>query len=128
MKVATSATSSPSSVFQWLQRHSLVLRVTSVSIYYIIGIAFYKMTEDWTYIDSAYFVTSSVATIGYGELHPTTDTGRLFTAFYILAGLIFVLTAVDDLARYIVLRAQNSLMECLIPGNTPMVLFSTQCI
>lgn len=119
MKVANQDSSN--TLIYWMKRHSPALRIISVTVYYLIGITFYHITEDWTYIDSAFFVTSSVATIGYGEVHPTNDVGRLFTAFYILAGLAIVLTAVDDLARYIAVRLETSLMEYMLPGNSLLV-------
>jgi hypothetical protein len=70
-----------------------------------------------------YFVFASVATIGYGDLHPTSDSGRIFTSFYLIAGLIFVLSAIDELVRYGVLRYQSSIMERLFPDSTPKVKF-----
>lgn len=93
----------------------------SVAGYYIIGAYFYHATESWTILDSVYFVTVSVSTIGYGDFYPTSDTGRLFTSFFIIAGLIFVLSAVDELAKYGVIRLQNKLLDGAFTALTLLV-------
>ena len=100
----------------------IVFRIVSVIVYYVIGARFYYETEDWTVIDSVYFVTVSVATIGYGDYHPTSNSGRIFTAFFLVAGLVFVLTAVDELAKYGVVRAQNAFLAYISPNSTSTVI------
>lgn len=102
--------------FCW--RLSPLFRLLSVVIYYIVGVYYYHSTEDWTVIDSVYFVTVSVATIGYGDLHPSSDSGRLFTSFYLIAGLLFVLSAVDELVRHGILKYQSAVMEQLFPDQS----------
>ena len=113
---------------RWCFRLSPLFRVLSVVAYIIVGVYYYHSTEDWTVIDCVYFVFASVATIGYGDLHPTSDSGRIFTSFYLIAGLIFVLSAIDELVRYGVLRYQSSLMERLFPDSTPKVILYWQDI
>jgi hypothetical protein len=87
----------------------------------MIGAIFYHISEDWTVIDSIYFVTVSVSTVGYGDFAPTTDHGMLFTSFFLVAGLIFVLSAVDEVARFMVIRAQNDLLAKWVADSTPLV-------
>lgn len=109
---------------RFCKRLSPLFRVLSVVVYYIVGVCYYYATEDWTIIDSLYFVTVSVATIGYGDFHPTSDSGRFFTSFYLIAGLIFVLSAVDELVRYGILKYQSAAMERLFPEFSPKVLIN----
>jgi hypothetical protein len=52
-----------------------------------IGTLFYRQIEGWSWIDSIYFCVVTLATVGYGDLTPTTDTGKIFTIFYILMGV-----------------------------------------
>ena len=56
------------------------------------GTIFYHFTEKWSWINSYYFCVVSLTTVGYGDLAPHTDAGKLFTTFYLLAG-IGVITA-----------------------------------
>mmetsp|Transcript_17461 Transcript_17461/g.25806 ORF Transcript_17461/g.25806 Transcript_17461/m.25806 type:complete len:397 (-) Transcript_17461:37-1227(-) len=64
---------------------------TCLVLYYASAVvAFSHFFENWSYIDSMYFATITFLTIGYGDLSPSTDGGRLFTVFFALVG-IFIL-------------------------------------
>jgi hypothetical protein len=43
--------------------------------------------EGWSPVDAFYFSVVTLATVAYGDLHPTTDVAKLFTVVYILFGL-----------------------------------------
>jgi hypothetical protein len=58
-----------------------------------LGTIVYKFLEGWTWIQSFYFSVITLSTVGYGDLHPTTEISRLFTAFYILSGVAIALSA-----------------------------------
>lgn len=51
------------------------------------GVIFYHFTEHLSWIDSIYFCTVTLATVGYGDITPKTDIGKLFTSVYILGGI-----------------------------------------
>jgi voltage-gated potassium channel len=61
----------------------------------LIGTVFYHNIEGWGWIDSLYFCVISLATVGYGDLHPTTDIGKIFTIFYLLTGVSILLAFVN---------------------------------
>jgi len=67
--------------------------VSSLASLITIGTLVFKYLEDWTWIQSFYFSVVTLATVGYGDLHPTTDGSRLFTAFYILLGVAIAVSA-----------------------------------
>jgi len=52
-----------------------------------IGTIFYTQVEGWTFLDSLYFSVITLSTIGYGDISPITSVGRLFTIFYVIAGV-----------------------------------------
>jgi len=56
-----------------------------------IGTTFYTIVEKWSIVDSLYFTVITLTTIGYGDLHPTTDVSKIFTIFFVLAGVSFIL-------------------------------------
>lgn len=51
------------------------------------GTVIYPFLEGWSPLDALYFSVVTLATVGYGDLHPVTDLGKLFTILYILAGV-----------------------------------------
>jgi voltage-gated potassium channel len=53
----------------------------------VMGTLVYPILEGWSLVDSLYFSVVTLATVGYGDLHPTTDVGKLFTVLYILIGV-----------------------------------------
>lgn len=58
-----------------------------------IGTVVYKYLEGWSWIDSFYFTVCTVTTVGYGDIIPSTDVSRLFTAIYALAGVSLALAS-----------------------------------
>ena len=55
------------------------------------GTIFYSTVEGWGILDSLYFSVITLATVGYGDLHPTTPLSKVFTMIYIVLGVgVFV--------------------------------------
>ena len=65
-----------------------------------IGSVVYMVLEHWGPIDAVYFCVVTLATVGYGDLHPTTDAGKIFTVIYILSGLGIIAAFVTELAKH----------------------------
>jgi hypothetical protein len=51
------------------------------------GTLVYSVLEGWSPLDALYFCVVTLATVGYGDLHPVTDLGKAFTILYILTGV-----------------------------------------
>jgi voltage-gated potassium channel len=64
------------------------------------GTIFYWRFEDWTIIESLYFSVVTLATVGYGDLTPTSDETRIFTVIYILTGLGVLVALGSSIARH----------------------------
>lgn len=64
------------------------------------GTIVYSALEGWSLLDALYFSVVTLATVGFGDLHPTTDVGKLFTVFYILSGIGILAAFVSELARH----------------------------
>lgn len=53
----------------------------------LIGTLFYHNIEHFSYLDALYFCVITLTTVGYGDLYPTTDLGKMFTILYVLLGV-----------------------------------------
>lgn len=51
------------------------------------GVLFYHFVEGLSLIDALYFSIITLTTVGYGDISPQTDVGKLFTAGYVLVGI-----------------------------------------
>ncbi len=76
-------------------------RVLAVSALVVIcvGTAFYMWAEGWTPVQSLYFCVVTLATVGFGDLHPTSELSQLFTIGYILTGIGIIAGFVSELAK-----------------------------
>ena len=76
----------------YLERH--VLRILSVTSLLLIATATgtYYLLEDWSLVDSFYFSTVAISTVGFGDLAPSTDASKLFTVLYLALGISVVTT------------------------------------
>jgi hypothetical protein len=77
----------------------------------IVGTVVYHNLEGWSWTNSFYFSVCTVTTVGYGDLAPTTDGARLFTAFYVLTGVSIAFTALGVLGANYLRRSQEVLLS-----------------
>ena len=40
------------------------------------GTLFYRNVEGWSWVDALYFSTTTISTVGFGDLSPKTDMGK----------------------------------------------------
>lgn len=52
-----------------------------------VGTVVFHLLEPWSLIESFYFSVVTISTVGFGDLVPSSDITRLFTAIYILIGV-----------------------------------------
>jgi voltage-gated potassium channel len=57
------------------------------------GTAGYILIEGWGLLDAFYMSLTTIATVGFGEVHPLSPLGRIFTATLILGGTGTILYA-----------------------------------
>jgi voltage-gated potassium channel len=65
-----------------------------------VGTVVYHVLEGWSFLDSLYFSVVTLATVGYGDLHPTTDLAKLFTIGYILVGIGILAAFASELTKF----------------------------
>ena len=83
--------------------------VSSLVLLLLMGTIIFHHLEDWSYIKSFYFSVVTLTTVGYGDLYPTTDGGRLVTAFYILFGVAIAISALTIVGDSYLRRRHSSI-------------------
>lgn len=76
-------------------RHSLTkyqFRILEFIAFFTLGLGTvaYHFLEKLSWVDSLYFSTVTLTTIGYGDIAPETDAGKLFTVFYVIIGISII--------------------------------------
>ena len=65
---------------KFLTYFATVITIGTAGFYFIGG-------EEWSLIDSFYMTIITMTTVGFGEVHPLDDMGRLWTSFVIIFGV-----------------------------------------
>jgi voltage-gated potassium channel len=68
---------------------------------------FFKYVEGWSWIDSYFFTVVTLSTVGYGNLVPETEIGKIATTVLIFAGIGAFALAIQQFATYAVGREER---------------------
>ena len=79
----------------------LILAIVLTVLSLIIGMAGFIIIEHYPLLDAFYMTVTTVATVGFGELHPFSAAGRLFVSFYILYNLVVVAYLISVMSSFI---------------------------
>ena len=72
----------------FLKEHKRLLSAISLALVMVsVGTFIFPHLENWSYVDSFYFSTVTLTTIGYGDITPKTDVGKIFTSLYAFFGI-----------------------------------------
>lgn len=61
------------------------------------GVVGYAVIEGWSFLDSLYMTITTITTVGYMEVHPLSQAGRIFSIFLIVGGVggaLYILTTI----------------------------------
>ncbi|MGB3204243.1 MAG: potassium channel protein [Crinalium sp.] len=82
----------------------LIGGVIALGLVFISGTLWYRFVEGWQWSDAVYMTVITLSSVGFGEINPLGDRGRIFTITLIMMGVISI--------GYIV----NRFTEALIQG------------
>lgn len=90
-----------------LFRSKFYLAVALMMAVLCIGVLGYRSISGFTWLEALYMTIITVTTVGFQEVHPLSDAGRLFTIFLITSSVFIFAFAISVITEY--LLSKNSL-------------------
>ena len=75
----------------------------------VLGTLGFKFMERLSLVDAFYFSIVTIATVGYGDIHPSTEPGKFLAMFLILCGVGTFLGVVANATEMIVNRREKQI-------------------
>lgn len=88
-------------------RKRLWLAICLVLFFLGMGTAGYVFLERYSLIEAFYMTVITISTVGFGEIVPLSESGRIFTVFLILSGVGSIAFAASAFTEIILERAAN---------------------
>lgn len=93
-------------------RAILVISILTLAV----GTVVMMHLEQLSFIDAMYFSVVSLTTVGFGDITPKTDPGKVFTVVYLIVGIGIVAGLINTLlqsavARRVIVRSEKSVED-----------------
>jgi voltage-gated potassium channel len=87
-----------------VRRRRLLIAIVIPIVLLAVGTICFRVIEgpEWTWIDAFYMATITLTTVGFHEVHPLSDAGRVFTSGYALFGIFTLFYLATQLIRFVV--------------------------
>ncbi len=76
--------------------------ILAVLVVIAIGVVGYTRLEGWTVVDALYMTVTTLTTVGFMEVHPLSDAGRLFTVALLVSGVGSFFFLAGTFAEYVI--------------------------
>ena len=67
----------------------------------VVGTLAYRLIEGYSVADALYMAIITISTVGFGEVHPLSQAGRIFTAGYVVVNLGITALFVSQLTQHL---------------------------
>lgn len=88
-------------------RNQFRLAAAAALIVLVGGALFYHFSEGLSWVNAFYFCVITLTTIGYGDITPHTDAGKIFTIFYVFIGIAIIATFAQLLLKNNIARRES---------------------
>ena len=77
----------------------------------LVGVFGFRLIEGWPWIDCVYMTVITLTTVGFREVEPLSESGKLFITIYLCAGLGVFMFALIELGQLLVSGVVREWME-----------------
>ena len=89
-------------MFSFRQFSKIYIPLALLIFIVCIGIGGFIIIEGYNFLDAFYMTVITVATVGFQEVHPLSEAGKMFTAFLIITSFGTFAYAVTSISKYVV--------------------------
>jgi voltage-gated potassium channel len=82
--------------------YRLLLPFIILHIIIITGISGYMIIENMSLLDAMYMTTISITTVGFREVHPLSDAGKVFTMFLLITSWATFAFAISRITQFVI--------------------------
>lgn len=91
----------------YTKKIKLYLTISILILVILIGTIGFMLLENKNLIDSFYYVIVTLSTVGYGDLHPVTNAGKILSIFLIVGGVGTFMSIFANLADIFISRHEE---------------------
>lgn len=77
----------------------------------VIGIVGFMVIEGWAFLDALYMTITTIFTVGFGEVHPLSRAGAVFTLVLIVVGVGVIFYGIGVMAQWIIVEEISGLFR-----------------
>ncbi len=92
-------------------RKRIILSLSLALFFLVAGTSGYIFLEGYTLLEAMYMAVISITTVGFGEVRPLSDSGKIFTMFLLLFGVGSLAFAAHAFIESMIERASNPVRE-----------------
>ncbi len=89
---------------------NIIFATTMLALVVGLGTAGYMILEKWNFLDSLYMTVITISTVGFSEVNPVSNQGRILTMTVLISGLGVLAYVVGTLTRTLV---EGQLLEVM---------------
>lgn len=82
----------------------------AICVVLVFGTVGYMFIEGWNWLDAFYMTVITISTVGITEVHPLSDSGRLFTTILIFGGVGVMAYSLGRLAEFMFQRSITNVL------------------
>lgn len=91
-----------------LRQNSFGLVLFGALVFVVVAGAIFSVIERMSFVDGVWYALVTITTVGYGDLVPLTDTGRIFGAVLIVVGVMLFSLVTANVSAFLIGSEQKN--------------------
>jgi len=96
------------SVVDLLRQNSFGMVLFGAFVFIIVSGTIFSVIEQVTFVDGVWYALVTITTVGYGDMVPLTDTGRIYGAVLILVGVMLFSLVTANVSAFLIGAEQKN--------------------